>query len=121
MKLAIYTSNLEKELEVLKQRYLTHERPENRRDPAFFSFVKQSTDSLFELVNNWYNEATIFVKNREVLVHPQQIESTEENIKLLLLHSYYIDTPKSRYMELYQSVLYVFGLLKKDVKKITYE
>ncbi|GAB2574817.1 DUF1798 family protein [Gracilibacillus alcaliphilus] len=116
MKLVTYTNTIEKALAQLKQQYLTHKRPDNRRDPQFFELVKKETDPLFELVDKWYIEATNFVKNRDVRIHPQQIASTEENIKLLLLHSFYIDTPKSRYMELYQSVLYVFSLIKKEVE-----
>ncbi|WP_244535174.1 DUF1798 family protein [Gracilibacillus kekensis] len=113
--LLTYMEELEKELSSLQEYYLTHEKPENKRDPEFFAFVKEQTEPIFIKVDKWYEEALVFVKNRDVQVHPQQIESTEENIKLLLLHSYYIDVRKKRYMELYQSVLYVFDLLKNDI------
>ncbi|WP_066193268.1 DUF1798 family protein [Gracilibacillus timonensis] len=115
--LLTYIESLEEILLQLQQRYLTHERPDNRRDPDFFSLVKEETDPIFTLIDQWYQEAVPFVQDREVRVHPQQVDSTEENMKLLLLHSYYIDTPKSRYMELHQSVLYVMELLKQDLKQ----
>ncbi len=113
--LLTYIEELEKELVRLKEYYLTHERPENKRDPDFFAFVKENTEPVFETVDQWYGEALNFVKDRDVHVHPQQIESTEENIKLLLLHSYYVDVKRKRYMELHQSVIYVFDLLKNDI------
>ncbi|SFL85712.1 protein of unknown function [Gracilibacillus orientalis] len=114
MLLLTYIEELEKELLRLKEYYLAHERPENKRDPEFFAFVKENTEPIFEKVDHWNEEALNFVKNRNVKVHPQQVESTEENIKLLLLHSYYVDVKRKRYMELYQSVLYVFDSLKND-------
>ncbi|MFC4404388.1 DUF1798 family protein [Gracilibacillus xinjiangensis] len=108
---------LEQILDQLKDRYLTNERPENKRDPQFFQVVKERTNPIFEQIDEWYSSALLFIKKREVQVHPQQLQSTEENLKLLLLHSYYIDVRKKRYMELYQSVKYVFDLLKKDINK----
>lgn len=114
--LLTYIEDLEKELLSLKEYYLTHERPENKRDPELFLFVKENTEPVFNMVDKWYEEALSFVKDRSVNVHPQQIESTEENIKLLLLHSYYVDVRRKRYMELYQSVIYVFDILKNDIK-----
>lgn len=110
-------NELEEELKTLKGYYLSHEKPEHKRDPEFFAYVKEQTEPVFDIVDKWHEEALAFVKNREVQVHPQQVESTEENIKLLLLHSYYIDVRKKRYMELHQSVLYVFDLLKNDLNK----
>ncbi|MGP4041302.1 DUF1798 family protein [Gracilibacillus sp. D59] len=118
MLLLTYIEDLEKELVKLKEYYLSHERPENKRDPKFFAFVKDNTEPVFETVDQWYEEALNFVKNRNVKVHPQQVESTEENIKLLLLHSYYVDVKRKRYMELHQSVIYVFDLLKNDIHNL---
>ncbi|MDX8046157.1 DUF1798 family protein [Gracilibacillus sp. S3-1-1] len=115
MLLLTYIEDLEKELAHLKQYYLTHERPENKRDPEFFSFVKEHTEPVFKKIEIWLEEALQFVKSRSVKVHPQQIQSTEENFKLLLLHSYYVDVKRKRYMELHQSINYVFDLLKNDI------
>ncbi|QGH37003.1 DUF1798 family protein [Gracilibacillus salitolerans] len=118
MLLLTYIEELEKKLGRLKEYYLTHERPENKRDPQFFAFVKENTEPVFETIDQWYEEALNFVKNRNVNVHPQQVESTAENIKLLLLHSYYVDVRRKRYMELHQSVMYVFDLLKNDMQNL---
>ncbi len=117
MKLFELTLELEKTLDELKEYYLTHERPENKRDMAFFEYVKERTNPIFIKIDLWFELASKFVQNREVNVHPSQIQSTEENYKLILLHSYYVDVRKKRYMELFQSISYVFDLVKKDINK----
>jgi hypothetical protein len=102
----------------LKERYLTNEQPEDKKDKDFFAFVKEETTPIYLLNQGWEEEAKQFVQNRDVQVHPQQIASTSENIELLLLHSYYIDVKKKRYMELHNSVLYVFDLLLNDIARM---
>ncbi|QDP40423.1 DUF1798 family protein [Radiobacillus deserti] len=108
--------SLKKDLQHLHTYYETHEKPENKRDPAFFEYVKEETTPIYKKIKAWEQEALAFVKDREVRVHPQQVASTAENLELLLMHSYYIDVRKKRYMELYKSVEYVFDLLLKDLR-----
>ncbi|WP_077621771.1 DUF1798 family protein [Sediminibacillus massiliensis] len=103
----------------LRNRYETNDKPEDRRDREFFSFVKKETTPVHDLIVKWEEHASAFVQNKQVSVHPQQVASTSENLQLLLLHSYYIDVKRKRYMELYQSVQYVFDLLLKDIGKQT--
>ncbi|KAB8138507.1 DUF1798 family protein [Gracilibacillus oryzae] len=119
MQLLEQTIQLEQVLVKLKDHYLTNERPENKRDPVFFQFVKEQTSPVFEQIDHWYKNALQFIQNREVKVHPQQLQSTEDNLKILLLHSYYIDVRKRRYMDLYQSIQYVLDSLKQDIKNQT--
>ncbi|ENH97307.1 hypothetical protein J416_04793 [Gracilibacillus halophilus YIM-C55.5] len=115
MSLQNQTNELRSSLEKLRQHYITHDKPENKKDPDFFQYVKEETTPLFEHIDQWQKEAEKFVQHREVNVHPQQVEDTAENVKLLLLHSYYIDVRRKRYMELYHSVLYVFQLIENDI------
>ncbi|WP_277677955.1 DUF1798 family protein [Gracilibacillus dipsosauri] len=110
-----HINTLEEILSDLKEHYLANEKPENKRDPEFFQYVKEQTNPVFKEIEQWYQKAKAFVQNRSVSVHPQQIESTAENLRLLLLHSYYMDARKKRYMELFQSVTYVFDMLKRDL------
>ena len=105
------TNQLREELEYLKNRYFSHEKPENKRDRDFFTFVKEQTTPKYKVIKQWEKEALEHVKQRSIQVHPQQIVSTSENLELLLMHSYYIDARKKRYMELYKSVHYVFDLI----------
>lgn len=111
------TLELKTDLARLKHRYETSEKPQNKRDRDFFQFVKQETTPLYEKIHLWEELASAFVKRREAKVHPQQVASTTENMELLLLNSYYIDAKRNRYMDLYQSVLYVFDALLDDVDK----
>ncbi len=110
---------LNKTFSSLKELYEKSEKPQDKKDPALFSYVKQQTLPIFKDIDNWKENALEFVKQRSVAVHPQQIESTAENLELLLMHSYYIDVKRKRYMELYQSIVYVFDLLLKDLESNT--
>lgn len=105
-------------IEDWKKRYESNEKPENKRDPDFFNFVKEETAKPFELIEEWGSKALLFVKNKEVSVHPQQIESTQDNLRLVLLHSYYIDARQRRYMNLHNSIKYVAEQLLKDIDKL---
>ncbi|WP_440895700.1 DUF1798 family protein [Amphibacillus sp. Q70] len=96
----------------LKERFLNTEQPKEPKDPEFFQMVKKETEPLFKLSERWEKVALAAIKKRELLVHPQQIESTRENFELILLHSYYIDVKPKRYMELQQAVNYVCKLIK---------
>lgn len=96
----------------LKERFLNNEPPKNLRDYDYFLKVKNETEPLFELIEKWEDEALKSVKNRDILVHPQQIESTRENFELIIMHSYYIDVKPKRYMELQQAIDYVCQLIK---------
>ncbi|MRH42443.1 DUF1798 family protein [Aquibacillus halophilus] len=116
MELRDKIDQLTKELEKLKEHYLNNEKPENKKDREFFIFVKEQTTPVYQLIQDWEVEATAFVKQRKVRVHPQQVVSTSENLELLLMHSYYIDVKKKRYMELYKSIHYVFDLLLNDLE-----
>ena len=115
MDLKQLTIQLRSEIEGLKTNYLQQEKPENKRDKTFFLYVKEKTTPVFQLIEEWEKLAASHVKNRAVNVHPQQVVSTKENLDLILMHSYYIDVKRKRYMELYQSVNYVFDLLLEDL------
>lgn len=106
------TNELQQVSQLLKDKFLTNEPPENTRDPEFFQKVKSETDPLFVLAEEWEKQALDAVKQRKILVHPQQVESTRENFELILLHSYYIDVKPQRYMELIQAIDYVCNQVK---------
>ena len=102
------TAQLRKYLIDLKDRYENSAPPENRRDPDFFQMVKTETTPIYDLLESWEDDTLEQVKLRQVKVHPHQVTSTRENMELLLMHSYFFDARKKRYMDLYQSVLYIF-------------
>ncbi|WP_407268659.1 DUF1798 family protein [Radiobacillus sp. PE A8.2] len=115
MNLLELTTQLQEKLNELKHKYDTSEQPEDKRDKDFFAYVKRETTPIYEQIELWEQQATEFVKQRKVRVHPQQVQSTTDNLKLLLMHSYYIDTRYHRYMELHQSVHYVLDMLINDI------
>lgn len=109
------TKSLKQQLDQLKERYETNDPPEDRRDKVFFSYVKEVTEPIYKHLETWEEDTLGLVKNREVNLHPQQVTSTRENMELLLMHSFYIDVKRKRYMELYKSVHYIFDQLLKDI------
>lgn len=115
-KLLLQTEELKKQLEKLQDYYENHEAPESRKDKQFFAYVKEQTSPVYDLLAQWESLSLSVVKNRQVKVHPQQIVSTKENMELILMHSYYIDVKRRRYMELHQACQYVFDLLIDQLK-----
>ncbi|WP_163969826.1 DUF1798 family protein [Oceanobacillus halotolerans] len=103
-------------LDQLQQRFETADPPESRKDHAFFEKVKKETKPIYELLEEWEEKALDVVKRRVVNVHPQQVTSTKENMELLLMHSYYIDVKRKRYMELNHSIHYILDQLLNDLQ-----
>ncbi|MFD1413829.1 YppE family protein [Oceanobacillus jeddahense] len=111
MKLSKQTEKLNQYLETLRERFDNSEAPSDRKDRDFFNLVKEETAPIYDLLETWEKDASAAVKERKASVHPNQIQSTRENMELLLMHSYYLDVRRKRYIELYTSIRYVFDLL----------
>jgi len=118
MQLKLQTKQLKKYLDILKHKFEENNPPEHISDKDFFLKMKEETAPIYALLEEWEEEALTFVKNRLVNVHPQQIISTKENIELIILHSYYIDARKRRYMELNQSSHYIFNQILNEIEKV---
>ncbi|MFD1849499.1 DUF1798 family protein [Oceanobacillus bengalensis] len=99
----------------LKALYENSTPPENKKDRKFFLQVKEETSPIYEMVEKWEEQALQVVKAREVTVHPNQVNATKENMELLLMHSYYLDVRRKRYMELYRSIRYIFDQLVNEL------
>ncbi|CQR46656.1 hypothetical protein BN1058_00928 [Paraliobacillus sp. PM-2] len=110
------TIELKETLNQLKDNYFHQDKPENKRDLTFFTYVKEATGPVFQLVEQWEVHTAEEVKKRTLRIHPQQVVSTRENVELLLMHSYYIDVKENRYMNLYNSVMYVLDIILDDLK-----
>ncbi|WP_042223622.1 DUF1798 family protein [Oceanobacillus manasiensis] len=117
MELLKQTERLQQYLTSLRDKFEQSEPPENKKDREFFILVKEETKPIYELLNKWEEHALHAVKNREVQVHPHQVSSTRENMELLLMHSYYIDARRKRYMELYKSILYVLDQIHHELSQ----
>lgn len=108
MELLNQTIQLKENLHELREIFEKSEPPKDHRDKVFFTHVRERTSPIYELLALWEENALSFVKQRIINVHPHQVASTRENMELLLMHSYYVDARRKRYMELYKSVLYIF-------------
>ncbi|GIO22655.1 YppE family protein [Oceanobacillus sp. J11TS1] len=111
MNLIEKTKKLNYDLETLRHRFENSEAPSDRKDRTFFNMVKEKTSPIYDLLESWEADALAAVKERKAAVHPNQIQSTRENMELLLMHSFYLDVRRKRYIELYTSIRYVFDLL----------
>lgn len=109
-----YTSSLLEEIERCHERFMTGEKPEKDRD--FFLYVKKEADIVFSILDQWIDESRKLIEKGELTVlHPQQIDATKENMESLVLHSYYKDTRKRRFVEIYKSCYYIFAQVLKEL------
>ncbi|HLR40907.1 MAG TPA: DUF1798 family protein [Virgibacillus sp.] len=116
MDLKEQTEQLKQHLHYLKDKYENDTPPENKNDKQYFIKVKEKTAPVYDLLEKWEEAALKVVKERKVNVHPHQITSTRENMELLLMHSYYVDARRKRYMELNHSILYIFDQLLRELE-----
>ncbi|WP_082234026.1 DUF1798 family protein [Halobacillus massiliensis] len=108
------THELKQLIDERHEKYMTTEGPVDKKDHDFFNRVKLETQSMFELTEKWRKAAEVYVKDRNVRVHPNQVSSTHENVEMLILHSYYLDVEKKRFKELHQSSHYVLDMILDD-------
>ncbi|HEY4602481.1 MAG TPA: DUF1798 family protein [Cerasibacillus sp.] len=108
---------LKEKLNELCEIYHKGEPPENRRDTQFFSYVKEETAPIFSLLDEWEQACLNAFENKSINVFPGQIQSTKENMELVIMHSYYIDIRKKRYMSYIQSIEYVFDQIRNKRDK----
>lgn len=113
MSLQPLTIQLINDLHTLKDQFYQEEIEEDQH--AFFHSVKEKTDIIFETLHAWEEACLAYVKETKSTVHFKQIIATKENIELLIVHSFYKDMRKRRYMEYYQSSLYVLQQLEKEL------
>lgn len=115
MELKEQTEQLKQQLHYLKDKYENETPPENKSDKQYFIKVKEKTLPIYELLEIWEESTLHVVQERKVNVHPHQITSTRENMELLLMHSYYVDVKRKRYMELNHSIHYIFDQLLREL------
>lgn len=114
MKLVKITNKLIKDLHFLKDHFFKTIEMEDEQ--AFFAYVKGETDSIFEHLHEWEAETLQYIKNNKSAVHLKQVIATKENIELLIIHSFYKDMRKRRFMEYYNSSLYVLNDLRSEIE-----
>ncbi|GEN45119.1 hypothetical protein AHA02nite_08950 [Alkalibacillus haloalkaliphilus] len=91
-----------------------HGKKFDRKNYDDFNQVKAETLPLFEKIEKWEEEAQAIV--HKIAIFPNQIQNTKDNLEIMILHSYFHDVRKKRFMELYQSVMYNLDLVINDEK-----
>lgn len=110
-----YTEKLIFYLDVLEQVFLTEKSVKDER--AFFEHVQVETEPIFTMLETW-NEAVLLKITRQELYFPTAlIASTKGNMQALVMHSYYQDVRKRRYMEINQTCFYVFSKLLGEMQR----
>jgi hypothetical protein len=118
MKLIFQTELLKQHLDHLKTMYEANNPPESVNDKYFFLTMKEETAPIYDLLEEWEESALEHIKATKTNVHPHQITSTRENVELLILHSYYVDARRKRYMELNRSSHYIFDQLLRNLQSL---
>src|SRR5690554_473215 len=85
------------------------------KDEAFFRFVQQETKPYFSHIDAWEKHAKKAWKEKLISLQLTQIESTRDNFTTLILHSYYKDVRKRRYMEINKSCFYILQQILKEI------
>lgn len=111
------TKKLKHYLHSLKEKFENNQPPKSVNDMEFFLKMKKETAPIYDLLEKWEDTTLHLIKKRKLNVHPHQIKSTKENMELLILHSYYVDARRRRYMELNHSCIYIFDQLLHELPK----
>ncbi|MFD2760831.1 DUF1798 family protein [Lentibacillus juripiscarius] len=117
MELLQQTQQFQYHLNKLEEIYNANKPPESRKDKAFFQMVKTYTEPIYNLLKDWEDHALYAVKQRHVNLHPQQVTSTKENMELLMMHSFYVDVKRKRYMELNHSIHFILDKLLDELEE----
>ncbi len=85
--------------------------PENSK--AFFQFVKERTEEVFHILEDWERAIT---EHPDSLLHPSMLTSTVDNLRALIMHSYYRDVRRRRFMEIKRSCLYTLRFVLEKIE-----
>ncbi|WP_027963343.1 DUF1798 family protein [Halalkalibacillus halophilus] len=83
-----------------------------RKDYDDFNLVKEETKPMFEAIEKWEEDAQAIV--HRLPIFPNQIQNTKDNLEIMILHSFFHDVKKKRFMELYHSVMYNLDIVLND-------
>lgn len=113
MTLIEITKQLINHIHFLKDQFFVKQLEQDERE--YFAQVKKETEPIFSLLKNWEEKSLQYVKQTKSVVHFKQINATKENIELMIIHAYFKDMRKRRFMEYYNSSLYVLQQLEGEL------
>lgn|SRR5699024_4843228 len=100
------TKKLIHALDLLEEKYRSETDVDRSR--TYFNKIKPEVETYLNLLEEWGELAHPLSKKGLLAIFPQQIDATIDNMRVLIMHSYYKDVRKRRYMEMKQSCYYVF-------------
>jgi hypothetical protein len=77
--------------------------------------VKKEVDPVLDIVDAWESEASRLIQAKEISLLPRQIDATRENMQAFMMHSFYKDTRKRQFVEIYKSCYYIFSQIIKEL------
>ncbi|MFD1738506.1 YppE family protein [Bacillus salitolerans] len=88
-------------------------------EPAdFFGVVKPTADEIWQVLDRWKPQVLDWIKiEKPKYFHPNQIESTCENIQAVSVQAFFPDTKEKRFKELIRSNKYIFDTLIELLEK----
>ena len=102
------TISLRETLDILKNNFEVADPPKSHNDRAYFLEMKKETEPIYFALQDWQAFALEASQKREIPIYPNQIIATVENYELIIVHSYYLDIRRRKFMEYYNSCMYVF-------------
>jgi hypothetical protein len=94
-------------------RYQQDTPPAKLNDREEFNVIKAEVTPHFQLLEQWESELLSDIKTYALSIHPSLVQSTRENMELIIMHSFYHDTNVKRFNELVKSVDVVLDLVRK--------
>ncbi|RPF55803.1 DUF1798 family protein [Aquisalibacillus elongatus] len=104
---------LNHDLERIHHRYF-YERKFDRKIYDDFNQMKEEANPVFDKIERWETDANELV--HKLPLFPNQIKNTKDNLEIMVLHSYFNDVRKKRFVELYQSVKYNLDIIMDEFK-----
>jgi len=82
-------------------------------DREAFNVIKREVTPQFQLLEQWEDALLTDIKTHALSIHPSLVQSTRENMELIIMHSFYHDTDVKRFNELVKSVDVVIDMVRK--------
>lgn len=83
-------------------------------DREAFKHIQKEVTPHFFLFEEWEKAILHDIRSHALPLHPSLIQSTRENMELIIMHSFYHDTTDARFNELVKSVDVVFDMVLRE-------
>ncbi|GEM01434.1 protein of unknown function [Halolactibacillus halophilus] len=98
-------------------RYQKKTPPAQLNDREAFNVIKQEVTPQFQLLEQWEDTLLTDIQTHTLSIHPTLVQSTRENMELIIMHSFYHDADIKRFNELVKSVDVVLDMVRKVYPK----